>query len=186
MSILEYIVLAIAIGIASFVTMRDCASQSPIRLSKGLFVALCAAVVQTVMYELGMLVGNLIRFGLLEYDKLIFLGLMLVVAVRMLMKVFRKAENTPSYDISRLGTSVALSAALGINVMLVGVGIGFVVSAETELWRSAIPLMLALFLFCYWAIMLGRQKVDVRPRRWILLSVLMLLVLGVTITVSMK
>lgn len=180
MTILEYIVLSIALGISSLVVIRDSAEKKRIRLSRGLLVALVVAIVQTVMLELGILIGNLLRFDMPDYDNLIFLGVFLLVAIRMLAKVFRRNKETPAFDISHWGTIFALAVAVGINVLLIGIGAGFRVLFETDLWRSSIPMLVVLFVFCYWAIMLGRQKVDIRPKRWCALSVLMLLVLAVS------
>ena len=69
--------------------------------------------------------------------------------------------------------------ATGINTLFVGLGLGFRVSFAADLWRVAIPLFVILFVLCYLAIMLGRQKKEMRARRWQLIAVLFLLIFAI-------
>ena len=69
-----------------------------------------------------------------------------------------------------------LGIASGINVLLIGIGLGFLVVASEDGIKGPICLAIVVFLISYWAIMLGRQKKTIRERRWLLISVLLLLV----------
>lgn len=174
MSLICYLLFSFAIGISAFTVLHGCAQQSQVPLLRGLGVSLCMAFVGVVLYELGVLLGNVLRFGLSEVDRLVFLGIMVVVAIRMMMSAYSKNEF--SYDISRFATMVALSVATGINAFLVGIGVGFVAIFKADIIKSMVPMAVLVSLLSLWSIMLGRQKVEIRARRWMFLATLMLLV----------
>ena len=64
-------------------------------------------------------------------------------------------------------------------LVFIGLGLGFRVLIENDLWKVGIPLLIIVFLFSYLGIMYGRRKKEVRARRWMLLGVLFLLILAV-------
>ena len=79
----------------------------------------------------------------------------------------------------RWGTVLLLGIATAVNTLLVGLGLGFRVSLQAELWKLSVPLFVVLFLLCYWGIMLGRRNKPMRERRWLLIAVLFLLIFAV-------
>ena len=83
MSVLEYIILSFALTVPVMVTLRACALKNPIRLTRGLGVSFLVAIVHVLLILAGIYIGNLLRFELPEYDSLIYLGLLVVVALRM-------------------------------------------------------------------------------------------------------
>ena len=180
MSVLEYIVLSFALSIPVMLSLRVCAHKNPIRLTQGLAVALLIALVHVLLMLAGIYVGNLLRFDLPEFDNLVYLGLLVAVALRMFFPAFRKKEKElPAYDISHWLTVLLLGIATGTNTLFAGLGLGFLVSWHTDMWRVAIPLAVVLFLLAYLGIMLGRTGKPVRARRWQLIAVLFLLVFAV-------
>ena len=76
-------------------------------------------------------------------------------------------------------TVLLLGVATGVNALFIGLGLGFRVLIENDLWKVGIPLLIIVFLFSYLGIMYGRRKKEVRARRWMLLGVLFLLILAV-------
>ena len=143
-----YIILSIALSIPTLITLRGCALKHHIRLTKGMAFSLLIGVEHALLLLLGIWVGNMLRFGLPEYDNLIYLGLMVVVALRMFFPAFRKKEKElPSYDISRLGTVLLLGVATGTNILFVGLGLGFRVLFANDLWRGGIPMLVVVFLW---------------------------------------
>lgn len=182
MSVIEYIILAFALTLPTMLAVRSCAQTTPIRLTRGLVLSLLWGVEHALLLALGMYVGETLCFKKLnadfvEYDKLVYLGLMLVVAIRMFFSAFRKSDKAhPAFDISRWSTSLLLGVATGTNALFVGLGLGFLVDVSTDLWRVIIPLMIVIFLLSYLAIMLGRRKKEMRERRWLLIAVLFLLI----------
>ena len=179
-SIVEYIILAFALAIPTMVILRECAQRQPIRLTKALPATLLIALEQTLLLLLGIFIANMLRFNLPEYDNLIYLGLLIVVALRMFFSAFHKADKErPVFDISRWGTIVLLGVATGTNLLFVGLAIGFRADFSQVLWRVSIPLLVIIFLLGYLSIMMGRQKKQMRVRRWQLIAVLFLLIFAV-------
>ncbi|MBO4599352.1 MAG: manganese efflux pump [Bacteroidales bacterium] len=180
MSVLEYIILSFALAIPMVVTVRGCAWKNPIRLTRGLGVSFLLATEQVLFILLGIYVANLLRFDMPEYDNLIYLGFLVLVAVRMFFPAFRKQDKElPAYNISRWGIVLLLGVATSINTLLVGLGLGFRIDLATDLWRLAIPLWIIMFLLSYWGIMLGRRHKEIRARRWQLFAVLFLLIFAI-------
>ncbi len=189
MSVIEYVVLAIALSLEGFIVMHGAGRQTPIRLTKGLLECIMLSGVCCVMLAAGMWIGNHLRFSSVEAvdstsavdklwyetDNLIYLGLMLVVAFKLFFKSFKKNRVVPAYDISRFSTTLLMSIAIGINIFIVGLALGFHVSFSIDFWRSVIPLFIVMFLFSYMGIMFGRRDVQIHPRRWTLFAVLFLL-----------
>ena len=180
MSVLEYIILAFALSMPVMVIVRGCALKTPIRLTRGLAVSILIAIEHVLLILAGMYIGNMLRFGFPEYDNLVYLGLLVVVAFRMVIPAFRKKEKElPAYDISRWLTVLLLGIATGTNTLFVGLGLGFLVPLHPDALRASIPLAVVLFLMGYLGIMLGRTKKPVRARRWQLIAVLFLLVFAI-------
>jgi len=177
MTIINYIVLALAFAIQSLVSMRNSAVEHPISLTRGLGVSSILTLVFTLMLALGMWLGNMFRFDYAQVDHSMFLGFMILAVVKLLFSI-RRATVT-GYDISTLGKSLLVAVALGINLLIVGIGMGFVSQLATDRWKMAIPLMLLVFLMSMWGIMLGRKNIDIRPKRWQYISILCLLVVSI-------
>lgn len=178
MSVLEYIILAFALAVPTMVTVRGCALKNPIRLTRGLGVSFMLALEHALLLLLGMAIGNLLRFDLPEYDNLVYLGMLVVVAVRMFFMAFSKKERPP-YDIANRMTVLLLGVATGVNALFVGMGMGFKVELSDDLWKACIPLLVVIFLLNYLGIMFGRRKKEIRARRWMLLGVLLLLIFAI-------
>ena len=183
---LEYIILSFALALPVLLTLRDSADKVRLRLSRGLLVSLLLAAEQVLLILLGMYLGNLLRFDIPEYDTPVFLGLFIVVAIRMTITAFRKPKkaDAPVFDISRWPTVLLMGIATGTNALFVGLGLGFRASLAQDLWAVAIPLLIAVILFSYLGIMLGRQHKTLRPRRWLLIAVLFLLVYAIKCTID--
>ncbi len=140
MLIAAYIVLAIAFGISNMVLFYRCAEITPIRLSRGLFITFLVSVVQTVLFLLGMFLGDILRFELptdaeafSKTNSLIFLGLDLFVMLRMLMPYLKRESQLPIFNLGSNSACVAMAFATAINLLLVGLGAGFVASVAMDI-----------------------------------------------------
>ena len=183
MTIFEYILIALAFGIETMLFMRRHTEKVPVRLTQGAALASIVALVYAVMFLLGIRIGNILRFADPDMgasfdttNSLVFVGLAVVVVLKMLISLRRrKNREAVIYNIERYTTMVALAFAMGINVLIFGLGVGFLPATDGDLWRVAIPMFVAVLLLAYWGIMLGRQKVEIREKRWIFISVILLL-----------
>lgn len=191
MLIAAYIVLAIAFGISNMVLFYRCAEITPIRLSRGLFITFLVSVVQTVLFLLGMFLGDILRFELptdaeafSKTNSLIFLGLDLFVMLRMLMPYLKRESQLPIFNLGSNSACVAMAFATAINLLLVGLGAGFVASLAMDNHKALWPLIIILFLAGYWGLMLGRTKVNIRPRRWMIVASVLLLAVSIAAVVN--
>lgn len=191
MLIAAYIVLAIAFGISNMVLFYRCAEITPIRLSRGLFITFLVSVVQTVLFLLGMFLGDILRFELptdaeafSKTNSLIFLGLDLFVMLRILMPYLKRESQLPIFNLGSNSACVAMAFATAINLLLVGLGAGFVASLAMDIHKALWPLIIILFLAGYWGLMLGRTKVNIRPRRWMIVASVLLLAVSIAAVVN--
>lgn len=189
MSVIEFIILSFALSFEAMIVMHGCAEQNRIKLTKGLGEAVCISVINALLILCGMWLGNLLRFTpdtidpladstnslLADTDNLVYLGLMILVALRLMFRSGKKSRKVQPYDISRFSTALLLGVAVGVNTLIVGLALGFRIPVSENLWRAAIPLAVIMTLMAFFGIMLGRQKKELRARRYTLIAVLFLL-----------
>lgn len=189
MSLVSVIIIALAMGIVDMLLFRRCGEAVPVRLTAGMLIVFSVAVIHAIMYYLGIWTGGFLSFysptDLHMYDDVnayIFLGLVIVVDIKMLWPYLRREPRLPVFDIRNVWSVLAMAAATGTNVLLLGLGVGFVAQSQTDIvvW----PLLIAGFLFGYLGLMLGRRKVQMRPRRWIVMVCLLLLGTSIAVCVN--
>lgn len=182
MSVATYIVVALAFAISNMVLFRRCAEPFPIRLSKGLWVTFVVAAIQTLLYIIGLAVGDLLRIEstsdanmFARANAYIMLGFLVFVILKQLFPYLRREPQLPIFNITEWKSVAAMAFATGINLLLAGIGIGFVMPFDGHLHIVLWPLLALSFVFGYIGVMFGRQKVTMRPRRWIIVSDILLL-----------
>ena len=192
MSVISFIVMAIAMGISAMLFTRRCTEAAPVPLMSGLLVSVSLAVVHVALFCLGILLGNFLRFELPDSPEafarpnaFIFLGIAVMVSLRLLKPYMGKKTKPVAYDFNA-GTLQMLffTLASGINGFLLGLGTGFVALLADHRHAAIWPLLVATFLFSYLGIMYGRQHVKLRPRRWLVVSAVILLVTAIAAVVN--
>lgn len=178
MTIFDNILISLALGVTVMMTVRSCCSQAQIKLSKGLMMSGVIALFHALFVVLGWWIGSVFQFGFEEYDRLFFLGFLVFVAVKIFVNDHKKGKELPAYDIGRLGTVCLLAVATGVNTFLVGIGLGFNASDGYNWLKLGLPMFLLVLLMAYWGVMLGRQKVELRSRRWVLVAILLIFVVA--------
>lgn len=192
MSIISFIIIAIALGISTMVLIKRCAEATPVRLSAGLLIATMVAMVHTVLFIVGMLAGNLLRFesaddpfAYAEVNSLVLMGMTVVVLLKLLSPYLRREPKLAVFPLNGgLGRTLLMTVASGINIFLLGMGVGFVALLSQGVHRAVWPLFTLTLLFSYLGIMYGRQKVEMRPRRWIIISCVLLLGVAIAAVVN--
>ena len=192
MSLIEFIILAIALSFEALIVMHGCALKNKIPLTKGLAESAIIALVNALLLAAGIWIGSLLKFSpagaptspwassssttalLTDTDNLVYLGLMLLVAIRLLFRSGKKSRKVQPYDISRYGTALLLGVAIGINTLIVGLAVGFR-PVMSNLWSASLPLFVVMTLFAFLGLMLGRSGKEIRARRYTLFAVLFLL-----------
>lgn len=191
MSIATYIVLSIAFGVTAMLLMRRCAETTPVKLTKGLAIMFVTATIYVLLFILGITLGDLLRIEGADAPQLyartnayIFLGLTIFVALRMLLPHLKRKPQLPVFDLRNWGSVLAMSVASGINVLLVGLGLGFVMPPAGHVHWAIWPLFISSVLLGYTGIMFGRQKVTIRPLRWMIVACILLLGCGIAAVVN--
>lgn len=191
MLIAAYIVLALSFGIGNMLMYYRCVSAAPIRLNHGLGASLITTVIQTALFMAGMTIGDLVRFELTDIpnamsktNAMVMFGMVLIVALRQLAPYLRRNREQAVFDLRSWKTTLAMSIATGVNLFLTGIGVGFVASPSTDIHKALWPMVIILLLLSYWGVMLGRQKVKIRPRRWALLEALLIIGVGVAALIN--
>ena len=182
MSIAAYIVVALAFAISNMLLFRRCAEPFPLRLSKGIIVTFVVAAIQTLLFMLGMTIGDLLRLEgttnanlYANANAYILLGFFIFVILKQLLPYLRREPRLPVFNITDWKAIIAMAFASGINLLLAGIGMGFAAPLSGHLHIAIWPLLALTFIFGYLGVMFGRQKVDLRPRRWIIVSDILLL-----------
>lgn len=191
MSIATYIVLSIAFGVTAMLLMRRCAETTPVKLTKGLAIMFVTATIYVLLFILGITLGDLLRIEGADAPQLyartnayIFLGLTIFVALRMLLPHLKRKPQLPVFDLRNWSSVIAMSVASGINVLLVGLGLGFVMPLAGHIHWAIWPLFISSVLLGYTGIMFGRQKVTIRPLRWMIVACILLLGCGIAAVVN--
>lgn len=181
MSLVSYIVISLAFGICNMLLLRRCVDAVPVRLSAGLAIALAVAVVHALLLWVGVLLGNLLRFELADNPHAfhrancwVFIAFALFVSVRTLFPYLRRELRLPIFSLDSVGRVVLMAFATGIDVLLVGIGVGFA-DGDPGFGRVFWSMLIISMLLGYLGVMFGRQKVAVRPRRWAIVAALMIL-----------
>ncbi len=189
MSLIEFIILALALSFEALIVMHGCALKNRIPLTRALAESFAIALINALLLVLGIWLGNLLRFTPADLDpdavstnslwsdtdNLVYLGLMILVALRLLFRSGKRSRQVQPYDISRFSTAALLGVAIGINTLIVGLALGFRIPLADNVWRATLPLTVIMTLFALLGAMLGRQQKELRARRYTLFAVLFLL-----------
>ncbi|MBQ9472927.1 MAG: manganese efflux pump [Bacteroidales bacterium] len=176
MTTFSYILLALALALESMLLTYRNTQGTALRLTKGLAVSLIMALMQTLLFQGGVWLGNLLRFDLPDIDKTFFIALFVVVVVKLLLPLLGRKREQVVYDLGRATTALALSVAASVNALLLGLGVGFVADMKAAYLPATIAIALSVLLLSYLGIMLGRRKKELAAKRWHMIAALMLLV----------
>ena len=191
MHVITFVVFAMALGISVMMLMHRCADAVPISLPSGLLVSVTLAMVHVVLFCLGMLIGNVFRFESVvdpeEFSRsnaFVCFGLALIVAVKQIWPYLGRKTAPLSYEINTGTVRVFFfTVATGINGFLLAIGVGFVLPL-VDYFHAVVWIFLAFFfVFSYLGIMFGRQHIVLRPRRWMLLSSVMIFVIAIAMLI---
>ena len=100
------------------------------------------------------------------------------------MPYLKRESQLPIFNLGSNSACVAMAFATAINLLLVGLGAGFVASLAMDIHKALWPLIIILFLAGYWGLMLGRTKVNIRPRRWMIVASVLLLAVSIAAVVN--
>lgn len=179
MKILVYILVSLALGILSMNTYRRSAEASEMTALKGLLTATIVALAATIAVVIGVAIGNLLASGHEATDTAVGLACLVVVALRLVIDALSSRKKTrPTYNLAKQATQWALAVATSINILLVGIGLGFTrngVDMGKTILGFAVVTAITMFLLTYFGIMLGRQRTKVNDKHYPIVSLLLYL-----------
>ncbi|MBR1784265.1 MAG: manganese efflux pump [Bacteroidales bacterium] len=181
MSVISMLAMALAIGIADMLLLYRHNKTADMRPSQSLLATLTVAVIHTGLYLLGVIVGQLVRFssanGADLYAKenaLLLAVLGAFVALRQLRPYLRRKKNKTAIDPAVNHPVIMMAMATGINILLLGLGVGCADGNRHSLHIVVWPLLGLTILLGHFGAMMGRQHTNLRQKRWIALSSLMI------------
>ena len=183
MTIIDFIIIALAIGIETFSSLHKTIKANPIPLTKGLATSFLMAVIFVLFTYIGILISNALRFNYNQIDKVVCIAFILIVTFKRLIES-RKQMNGEAFNLSYFPQSLMFATAKGINTLLMGLGIGFVENSSC-FWKISIPIFVLVFVFAMWGTMLGRKRIEMNYRRWGMISTLCLLIIAMKIAISL-
>ena len=179
MTVFFYIAVSMSFGLISMLSFQASMLYRPIRLVRCLVMCCFYALVHSLAFWLGYQLGCSLRFSdgsaeqlFQRYNELVFVGLMVIVAIRW---IFARRLTAMTYNFSRWSTSVAWMFASSFDLLFVGLGCGFVETTSVSLATILLPVFFFEALLALLGAMIGRQHLSLNVRRWRWIAVLLLL-----------
>lgn len=191
MSVISYLVVALALGLVLMIQMHRSAATAPARPSARLLTVTLVAAVHSALYLIGSAIGGWLQFrsddGTMVYaDRCayVFLGLAAVVAVRALWPYLGRRTQPAVFRLDSAAQALLMAAATGMQLLLMGIGVGMADVAGHSIHLILWPLFVVETLFGLLGMAYGRQQVKLRPRRWMAVAALLLVGVAVAAVVN--
>lgn len=177
MTILDALLLALALSIDSLVVATACALKNNISRTRGLLLAATFALFQGGFPLIGALIGNSFQHLIESVDHWIAFALLAIVGLKMIVDALRGDDGDRKLDISRYWVICALAVSTSIDAFAVGIGLGLENTTATVLKTVAV-IAVVTFLAAMLGLTLGHRNAHI-PERWAgILAGLVLIALG--------
>lgn len=190
MSVVSFIVIAIAFGISNMLLFHRCSEFSPIRLTTGLLTVLTVTTIHVALFYFGNTIGSLLCLHsptdsqmYNDVNAYICLGITVAVTTKTIVPYLKREPSLQVFDIHYGIKVLAMGVATGINVLLIGISTGFV-EQHTNVHKLIWPLLVSSSILGYLGLMFGRQRITIHPRRWMVVSCLLLLGVAIAVVVN--
>lgn len=181
MSIVEALLLALALCVDSLVVSTTTAFSTKMSYGRGLLMASIFGICQTGFPLVGALVGDVARSFIERVDHWVAFGLLSIVGGRMIVEAVRNRENKVS---ARRGISVSsfflLGIATSIDALAVGIGLGLDNPMPTVLWIVALIGGVTVCVSLL-GVYLGKRNIPIPERTANIIAGMVLIGLGVKI-----
>ncbi len=177
MTLIQMILLALALCVDSLVVSTSCALQSHMPLRRGILMALIFALFQSLLPFLGALLGIAFQAPLQAADHWIAFALLLIVGGKMIWDAFHDDSNHKQLDVTRIAVLCLLGIATSIDAFVVGIGIGLEITFSLLLLTVAV-IGAVTFLAALLGWFLGSRRMALPERIAGLLAGLVLVALG--------
>ena len=174
---------------------RRSSAESPSSLRQWVIGAFLFSLVAALLFLLGRSLGKGLQMQsadgaeiYADVNSYIFLGLTAVVVIRLFFPYIRRKQHFVNIPAPRSGGAntplLLMSLASGIDAFLLGIGAGMADVRERAVWWIGLVVWFLLFVGAAIGAMYGRQKVQMRPRRWMALACLLLIGVAVASVVN--
>ena len=124
MTLLEAVLLALALCADSLVLSTTCAFKSKMPYRKGLLMAVTFGLFQGTFPLLGALLGEAFSNIIASIDHWIAFALLALVGGKMIWDAFHPDDNERQLDVTRFSTMCILGVAESIDAFVVGITFG--------------------------------------------------------------
>lgn len=182
MSLLEALLLALALCVDSLVVSTTTAFKSKMLWRQGLLMAFVFGLCQGGFPLAGALIGDVARSFIEAVDHWVAFGLLAFVGGKMIVESIGKKEDADmsTYQRINLSTFFLLGVATSIDAFAVGIGLGLDQPITTVLWVTAIIAVVTM-LVSLLGVFLGKRNIPVPERTATIIAGLVLIGLGVKI-----
>lgn len=164
MTLLDAIVLGLALCVDSLAVSTSCALKCRMAYSKGLQLAITFAIFQGGFPLIGALLGDACQVYIERIDHWIAFALLLLVGGKMLIDGIKGNEEEKSLDINRYWVICTLAVATSIDAFVVGIGFGLS-STIPQILMTAAVIAIITFLVSILGVLLGKRNIPI-PERW--------------------
>ena len=177
MSLLESIILALALCVDSLVVSTTSAFKSKMSYRTGILMALVFGVFQGLFPLLGALLGVAFQDFVSAIDHWVAFGLLLIVGGKMIWDAFHDESDDKALDVTKFGTMCLLGVATSIDAFVVGIGFGLN-STLAEILVTVLIIFIVTFLVSVVGLFLGRRNVPIPERTATIIAGVVLIGLG--------
>ena len=178
MSIVESLLLALALCVDSLVVSTTSAFRSKMTFRRGMLMALVFGFCQGFFPLLGALLGIAFKGPLEAVDHWVAFFLLLVVGGKMIVDVVRNKPDEEQMDLSKTGVLFLLGVATSIDAFVVGIGLGMG-SGFADVMFTVSVIGLTTFVVSLLGWFLGSRRIPVPERTATVIAGLVLIGLGV-------
>ena len=182
MSIIEALLLALALCVDSLVVSTTTAFKSKMSWSQGLMMALVFGFCQGAFPLAGALIGDVARSFIEAVDHWVAFGLLAFVGGKMIVEAIRNKEEdeVPSDRRINITTFFLLGVATSIDAFAVGIGLGLDNPITSVLWIVAVIAAVTMIVSVV-GVYLGKRNIPVPERTANIIAGVVLIGLGVKI-----
>ena len=182
MTIVEALLLALALCVDSLVVSTTTAFKSKLPWRQGVLMALVFGLCQGGFPLAGALIGDVARSFIEAVDHWVAFGLLAFVGGKMIVESIGKKEDADvsTYQRINLSTFFLLGVATSIDAFAVGIGLGLDNPMSDVLWITAV-IAAVTFVVSMIGVYLGKRNIPVPERIANIIAGLVLIGLGVKI-----
>ena len=183
LSVLDSIVLGLAFSLSMFVVSNTVAKNSNMRYTKGILQSVVMACFNALFLYVGVWITSLFRIGELDYDRWLMVGVLVIVAIKLIVNVIKKRKENNAILIAGFKSMLFLSIAVSVDAFIVGMGIGFCYEPN-QFNLALITIMVLGTLVSIAGVFTGRQAKAIPYRMLVAVEALLFVELAIKLFIE--